>query len=78
MANVEPQVDKEEEDIEEDIDTILRYWGFAGENNKVNIAQDGLKSFEDIMSLSEKDVNSLTKGFAERTVAKGKIVFGLR
>ncbi len=30
------------------------------------------------MSLSEKDVGNLAKGFAERTVANGKIIFGLR
>jgi hypothetical protein len=64
-------------DIDDDIDTILRYCGFAGANNIISIAQDGFKSFEDIMSLSEKDVSSLAKGFAERTVANGKIVFVL-
>jgi hypothetical protein len=67
-----------EEDIDDDINTILRYCGFAGENNRINIKQDGFKSFDDIISLSGKDVNSLAKGFAERLVANGKIVFGLR
>jgi hypothetical protein len=50
----------------------------AAANDRISIAQDGFESFEDIMSLSEKDVSSLAKGFAERTVASGKIVFGLR
>jgi hypothetical protein len=67
-----------EEDIDDDIDTILRYCGFAAANDRTSIAQDGFESFEDIMSLSEMDVSSLAKGFAERTVASGKIVFGLR
>ena len=31
-----------------------------------------------ITSLSERDVGNLAKGFAERTVANGKIIFGLR
>jgi hypothetical protein len=66
------------EDIHDDIDTILRYCGLAAANDRISIAQDGFESFEDIMSLSEKDVSSLAKGFAERTVASGKIVFGLR
>jgi hypothetical protein len=66
-----------EEDIDHDIDTILRYCGFAQANDRMSIAQDGFESFEDIMSLSEKDVSSLAKGFANRTVASGKIVFGL-
>jgi hypothetical protein len=67
-----------EEDIDDDIDTILRYCGFAVANDRISIAPDGFKSFEDIMSLSEKDVSSLAKGFAERTVANGKTLFGLR
>jgi hypothetical protein len=51
------------EDIDDDIDTILRYCGFAAANDRTSIAQDGFESFEDIMSLSEKDVSSLAKGF---------------
>jgi hypothetical protein len=66
------------EDIDDDIDTILRYWGLAAANDKTSIAQDGFELFEDIMSLSEKDMSSLAKGFVEMTVASGKIVFGLR
>jgi hypothetical protein len=45
--------------------------------NIINIAEDGFKWFEDIMSLSGKDVSSLAKEFAERTVANRKIAFGL-
>jgi hypothetical protein len=67
-----------EEDIDDDIDTIPRYCGFAAANNRTSIAQDGFELFEDIMSLSEKDAISLAKGLAERTVASGKIIFGLR
>jgi hypothetical protein len=33
--------------------------------------------FEDIMSLTNKDVSILAIGFAERTVVNGKTVFGL-
>jgi hypothetical protein len=50
-----------EEDIDDDIDTILRYCGFAAANDRISIAQDGFESFEVIMSLSEKDVSSLAK-----------------
>jgi hypothetical protein len=66
------------EDIHDDIGTILRYCGFARANDRISIAQDGFESFEDIMSLAEKYVSSLAKEFAERTVASGKIEFGLR
>jgi hypothetical protein len=68
----------DEVDIDDDTDTILRYCGLAAANSRTSIAQDGFESFEDIMSLSEKDVSSLAKGFAARTVASGKSVFGLR
>jgi hypothetical protein len=54
------------------------YCGFAAENNIISIAEDGFELSEDIMSLSEKYVSSLAKGFAERTVANRRIVFGLR
>jgi hypothetical protein len=67
-----------EGDIENNIHTILSYCGFAGVNNRISIAEDGFESFQDIMSLSEKDVSSLAKGFSERTVTNGRIVFGLR
>jgi hypothetical protein len=67
-----------EEDIDDDIGTHLRYCSFAAANNRISIAQDGFELFEDIMSLSEKDVSSLAKEFAERMVASGKILFGLR
>ena len=36
----------------------------AATKDRISIAQDGFESFEDIMSLSEKDVSSLAKGFA--------------
>ena len=39
--------------IDDDIDTILRYCGFARENDIISITEDGFKSFEDTMPLSE-------------------------
>ena len=60
------------------IDTILEYCGFEDEDDRANIAEDGFESFDDILALSEKDVTSLAKGFAERTDEMGKIIFGLR
>jgi hypothetical protein len=62
-----------EEDIDDDIDSILRYCGFAEANDIISIAQDGFESFEDIMSLSEKDVSSLAKGFAEGRLPSGRL-----
>jgi hypothetical protein len=52
-----------EEDINDDIDNILRYCGFAIANDMISIARDGFETFEDTMTLPEKDVSSLTKGY---------------
>jgi hypothetical protein len=60
------------------IDTILGYCGFSVDANRLSIAEDGLESFADMLSLTEKDIGSLAKGFAERTAAQGRIIFGLR
>jgi hypothetical protein len=61
-----------EEDIDDDIDTILRYCGFAVANGRISIAPDGFKSFEDIMSLSEKDVSSLAKDLQKGRLPMGR------
>jgi hypothetical protein len=58
------------------IDTILGYCGFSVDANRLSIAEDGLESFADMLSLTEKDIGSLAKGFAERTAAQGRIIFG--
>ena len=60
-----------------DIDTILEYCGFDNAGNRANIAADGFESFNDILSLTDKDISELAKGFAELTAAQGRIIFGL-
>lgn len=60
------------------IDNMLLYVGFAVAANRVSIAADGLESFDAILSLTETDVSSLSKGFADRRMADGRITFGLR
>jgi hypothetical protein len=61
-----------------EIDTILDFYEFDVDANHISIAQDGLESFANMLSLTEKDVGALAKGFQERTAADGRIVFGLR
>ena len=60
------------------IDLILAYVGFIVPDQRISIAEDGFESFDDMLSLTEKDVGSMAKGFAERTQAQGRIIFGLR
>ena len=61
-----------------DIDLILAYVGFTDPAHRIAIAEDGFESFSDILSLTEKDIYALAKGFGERTAAGGRINFGLR
>jgi hypothetical protein len=61
-----------------EIDTILEYCGFTDQARRADIAADGFESYDDVNTLTEKDIGSLAKGFAKRTTANGKITFGLR
>jgi hypothetical protein len=61
-----------------EIDTILEHCGFADQARRTDIAADGFESYDDVNTLTEKDIGSLAKGFAERTQVNGKINFGLR
>jgi hypothetical protein len=61
-----------------EIDLILLYCGFTAPGERASIAADGFEVYEDIKILTAKDIGSLAKGFAERTVAAGRIQFGLR
>jgi hypothetical protein len=56
---------------------ILGHCGFNAAN-QIEIAQDGFNLFADIAGLEIKDVDRLSEGFAARTVANGKVIFGMR
>jgi hypothetical protein len=60
------------------IDSIFEYCGFTQQAARTSIMEDGLGSYQDMLSLTEKDIGALSKEFAERTAAQGRIVFGLR
>jgi hypothetical protein len=64
--------------IDPEITQILQYCGFQVAAERTSIAQDGFESYDDIMLLTENDIASPAKGFAKRTNANRKIVFGLR
>jgi hypothetical protein len=46
-----------------EIHTILEFCGFGVDADCINIAQDGLESFADMLSFAKKDIGSLAKGF---------------
>ena len=64
--------------INDYVDKIQICFGFNRSSNRKDIAKYLFESFEDIMSLNEKDVGNLFEGFLERTEANGRIVFVLR
>jgi hypothetical protein len=59
------------------IHIILGYCGFAV-GNQAPVADDGFTSFADIANLEAKDIETLAAGFAARTTANGKLIFGMR
>ena len=54
---------------------ILRLWQLS---TTTIIAADGFESYDYILTLEESNIVNLAKGFSDRTVAAGKISFGLR
>ena len=66
------------ETINGDVENILIYCGFKIISNREEIDEDGFESFEDIMSMTEKDIGNISKVFLENTAVTGRIIFGLR
>ena len=60
-----------------DIDKILEYSGFDNSWQQTIIAADGFASYDDILTLRDSYIVNLAKGLSYRTVAAGKISFGL-
>ena len=56
-----------------EIDLILEHCGFADQARRDDIASDGFESCDDVNTLTEKDVGSLAKGFADRTQTKERL-----
>ena len=56
----------------------MTYCGFDLPETRANIALDGFDSFDELMNLSEANIDELAKGFASRRVQDGKISFGLK
>ena len=52
------EVEMEEVDEDTSIDTILTYCGFNDPAHRESIAEDGFESFDDIKSLTGKDLIS--------------------
>ena len=61
-----------------EFDKILEYSGFDNSEQQTIISAYGFGGYDDILTLGDSDMANLVKGFSDRTVAAGKISFGLR
>ena len=61
-----------------EITKILEYSDFNNSAQQTIITENGLESYDDILTLGELDTVNLAKGFSDRTVSTGKISFGVR
>ena len=57
---------------------IFHWIGFRGQQNINVIVDDAFSGFYDIRVFTEKDINNMPSGFALRTQADGRILFGMR
>ena len=61
---------------EDQILTILEWIGFPNGMNRANICDESFKEYNDMMNLTNKDINVLVQGFSSRGTRP--IVFGMR
>jgi hypothetical protein len=59
------------------MDYVLNAIGFVNEDERAGIMESGIGNFEDFRYLVEKDIRDMAEEFAKRTIAGGRIVFGL-
>ena len=59
-------------------DRILGYSSFDNPAQQTGIAADWFESYYNILALGDSDIVKLSQVFSDRTVAAGKISFGLR
>ena len=61
----------------EGVDFLLDAIGFIEPADRVHIREAGLADYEDFRYLVEKDITGMADEFSKRTVAAGRIIFGL-
>lgn len=59
------------------IDFILHAIGFLDAANRNSIMVAGLADYSDFREINEKDIRDMAEDFGKRTVANGRIIFGL-
>ena len=59
------------------MESVLQTIGFMAAEERASILAAGLAEYEDFRYLVEKDIRDMAEEFGKRTVANGRIVFGL-
>jgi hypothetical protein len=75
VADIPDVADADEPPV---MDTILTWVGFDQIATRNRIRQEGFGSFDDLMHMKEKDIRDLADSYGRRTVADGRVIFGLR
>ena len=58
------------------INQILHWIGYRIEDQRESIVLDGVDSWDSIKMLTNSDIDAMSKTFANRTAANGKMIFG--
>ena len=66
------------EKFREPIDETLEWIGFNTKSGRDAIIEEGFESFEELAGNTSKDIESLAYSFSKRTIAYGRITFGLQ
>ena len=60
------------------MDIILTWIGIEQPAIRERIRTEGFESFDDLLAMREKDIRGLSESYYRRTIADGRIIFGLR
>ena len=61
------------------VDQALAWIGFGVDNDRNSIREEGgFDAFDDFVGITENDIRDMASSFAKRTVAQGRINFGMR
>ncbi|KAI2496708.1 hypothetical protein MHU86_17804 [Fragilaria crotonensis] len=60
------------------MDTALQWIGFENAATRNRLRIEGFDSFDDLKSMTEKDIRDLAESYGRRTVADGRFIFGIR
>ena len=60
------------------MDTALLWIGFENAVTRNRLRVEGFDAFDDLKSMTEKDIRDLAESYGRRTAADGRFIFGIR